>query len=214
MNNYDLIMAINGNKYHFQQLITGLTLEDSLDGIAYRAEVDLQVTPDFPSFTEGQLATIAGIPYQQNTMIDLLTSGVVWSKNLNTAQTKKKSITIYDRTIYLKSEDEYLFPAGQTATQRLKQYAKDWNIPLGQVADTKIALAAATYRAQPIYSMITNDLKETAKKGGALFRPRMSATGLDLAEIGTNQTVWNIRAAEEINESSSLDMAVTHVKVL
>ncbi|MBW2672127.1 MAG: phage portal protein [Deltaproteobacteria bacterium] len=211
---YEVVLA---GEWYLREIVESITIEESLDEIATRATVVMVVTPDFPGIAPGQAMRVSGIPFGGTSMVVLL-DGVVWECDSVTRGQKHLTVTVYDRSIYLaRSEDEYLFPAGQTATQRLKRYAADWGIPLGQVADTGVALAKAIYRAQPIYNMMLADLRETVSKGGGLFRPRMTGTSLDLIPLGSNKTVWVLEAdqnVEEINQRRTLEGTVTQVKVL
>lgn len=212
--NYEVVLA---NKYFLREIVESIILDDFIGEIAYRADVKVVVTPDFPGVTTGQEIRVSGVPFGGSSMVYLLHPGVVWERESHNRGLKRLPITIYDRTIYLRSEDEYLFPAGQTASQRLKQYAKDWGIPLANVPDTGVPLAKAVYRAQPIYQMILSDLKETVKKGGEMYRPRMTPNGLELFKLGSNQTVWVLEPGsnvEEISQKQTLEGAVTQVKVL
>lgn len=217
LNKYEVVLA---NQYFLRELLESVTLEDSLDEIAYRATVRLVVTPDFQQIgiAPGQEMRVSGIPFGGTGMVYLLHPGVVWQCDSVTRGQKHLTATVYDTTIYLaKSQDEYLLPAGQTATQRLQQYASDWGVSLGQVADTGITLAKAVYRARSIYSMIQADLRETVAKGGEMFRPRMTPDGLELMRLGSNETVWVLETGqnvEEIDQRRTLEGAVTQVKVL
>ena len=215
LSKYEFVLA---NKYFLRELLESVTLEDSLDEISYRAAVKLAITPDFPGIAPGQEARVSGIPFGGNSMVYLLHPGVVWDCDSVTRGQKHLTTIVYDKTIYIaKSEDEYLFPAGQTANQRLQQYASDWGIPLAQVPDTGVPLAKAVYRAQPIWSMIMADLRETVAKGGEMYRPRMTPDGLELFKIGSNKTIWVLEAnqnAEEIQQRRTLEGTVTQVKVL
>ncbi|HOV80751.1 MAG TPA: phage portal protein [Bacillota bacterium] len=206
------------NKYFLREIIESIILEESLDEIAYRATVKMVITPDFPGIAPGQECRVSGIPFGGSSMVYLLHPGVVWECESETRGQKHLTATIYDRTIYLaKSEDEYLFPAGSTASQRLQQYASDWGIPLGQVPDTSVPLAKAVYRAQSIWNMIMADLKETVAKGGDMYRPRMTPDGLELVKLGSNETVWVLELEqniEELTQRRTLEGTVTQVKVL
>ncbi|MBN2981962.1 MULTISPECIES: XkdQ/YqbQ family protein [Cohnella] len=209
---YEVVLS---DKFYLRDLIEEITLEDSLEEIAYRARIEFKVTPDFPAIAPGQAIRISGIPYGAKGMKYLLHPGMVWECSSFTGGSKRLTATVYDRTIYLaKSEDERLMPAGQTASQRLKLYAKDWNIPVGDVPDTKITLARGVKRSQSIFSMIQGDLKETAEKGGDLYRARMTPDGLSLVKIGGNGDVWELTEAETVSQNRSLEGAVTQVKVL
>ncbi len=211
MNGFDLLIVDGANRYHLKELLISLTLVDVLNEIAYQASVNLKNISEL-SIYEGQQAAIIGHQGEY-----LLNPGVIWGVEKDNNRSKTVSVTIYDHSIYLKSEDEYVFPAGQTASQRLKQYAKDWNIPLAEIPDTNVPLARAVYRAQPIYAMIFSDLKETVKKGGAMYRPRITSEGLELFLIGSNSTVWQFETQKNIEnytEAGTLDTVVTQVKVL
>lgn len=208
------------DKHFLGDLVESITLEDSLEEIAYRARVKLVATPELltTGIKPGQKIRVSGIPFGGTSMVYLLHPGMVWECESYTRGLKHLDLVIYDHTIYLaKSEDEYLLPAGQTAGQRLAQYAVDWDIELGNVVDTSINLSKAVYRAQPIYSMIQRDLKETAEKDGGLFRPRMTPNGLELIELGSNSDVWILETDQNIQEliqKRTLEGTVTQVKVL
>lgn len=215
---YRMYEVVLDNRYLLGDVIEKITLEESMDEIAYRATVDLMVTPQFPGIQPGQPIQILGVPHRGSEMVSLLSSGVVWECENSYRGADRLTVTIYDRTIYLaKSEDEYLFPAGQTASQRLEKYAADWDIQLHQIPDTSHTLSKKVYRSQPIYSMLLADLKETARKGGSLYRPRMTPDGLELFPIGSNETVWALEpsgSVESITQRRTLEGAVTKVKVL
>lgn len=211
---YDVILA---GKYHLRELVEDLTLEESLDEIAYRATVQIVFDSSLPQIVPGNILRITGTPFSGSGTTTFF-DGVIWDVESVTRGKRRLNITAYDRTIYLsRSEDEYLFPAGQTATQRIKKYAADWGIKLFNLADTKVPLEKSIYRARPIYNMIMDDLRETVKKGGKMYRPRMTPSGLELFEIGTNKTVWVLESSrnmEEISHNQTLEGAVTQVKVL
>lgn len=206
------------NRYLLGDIVENISLDESLDEIAYRATVNLVVPADFPGIQPGQEIRVSGIPHRGTEMVYLLHPGVVWECENSFRGADRLTVTLYDRTIYLsKSEDEYLFPAGQTATQRLEKYASDWSIQLNRVPDTRTALSKKVYRAQSIYAMLTSDLKETARKGGSLYRPRMTPNGLELFQIGSNDTVWVLEPegnVDSITQRRTLEGAITKVKVL
>jgi hypothetical protein len=215
---YRIYEVVLDNRYLLGDVIEKISLEESLDEIAYRASLDMMVTSDFPNIQPGQPIQLMGVPYRGSEMVPLLNPGVVWECENSFSGADRLTVTLYDRTIYLaKSEDEYFFPAGQTASQRLAKYAKDWNIQLGRIPDTAQLLSKKVYRSQPIYSMLLSDLKETARKGGSMYRPRMTPDGLGLFVIGSNETVWALETSgsiESITQRRTLEGAITKVKVL
>lgn len=210
---YEVVLQ---DKYYLRELIESISLADSLDQISYNATIQLKVPEKSISLAPGQVIRISGVPFTGgDNKVYLLNPGVIWECNSSNSSTKHIQLNVYDRTIYLaKSEDEYLFPAGGTATQRLKRYAKDWGIQLANIPDTKQKLSKAIYRTQPLYKMITADLQETVKAGGDMYIPRMTPAGLELFKIGSNSLVWKLDAIEEVSQNRTLEGAITQVKVI
>ncbi|GIP20426.1 hypothetical protein J22TS3_07010 [Paenibacillus sp. J22TS3] len=210
--NYKVILQ---NKYDLTPLVESISLRDSLDQIAYQATITLVVNDSLPAVDPGQEIRVSGIPFGGSGMVTLLHPGVVWECE-SSGSPKRLTLTVYDKTIYLdRSEDEYLFPKGQTANERMRKYAQHWHIPLDKnMPDTKTKLGRAMYRTQTIYSMMTNDLRETAKLGGDLFHPRMVSGGLTLYKLGSNSKVYVLENLTEASQSRTLEGAVTEVKVL
>ncbi|MGO4268523.1 phage portal protein [Paenibacillus sp. TAF58] len=206
------------DRYTLQDVIDDLTLEEALDEISYRAQATLVATPDFPSVAPGQSIRVRGVPYGAAQQGDLLHPAIIWQCENSYERMDRLILTIYDRTIYMaKSDDEYYFPAGTTASERIRKYASDWNIQIDSLPSTGITLAKAMYRAESIYGMMMKDLKETAKKGGPMFRPRMTENGLTLFEIGSNSVVWSLEPSENVQsimQKRTLEGAVTKVKIL
>lgn len=214
-NSYEVVLA---DRYYLRELTQSITLDESIDEISYRANIQLIAGEGWPAIGPGQEIRVSGLPFGGSDMVYLLHPGVIWEVENSYKGTDHLSVTVYDRTIYLaKSEDEYLFPEGQTASQRLMKYAEDWDLQVGNIPDTGIALSKAVYRSRSIYSCMMDDLKETAKKGGDLYRPRMTPNGLELYRLGSNETVWLLepdRNVEEITQRRTIENAVTRVKVL
>lgn len=206
------------DKYDLTALVEAMTLRDSLDQIAYQASVRLAVSAasQLPPLSPGMDIRISGHLYGQKQIAPLFHPAVLWEVESTNNGTKRLSLVLYDRTIYLdKSEDEYLFPKGQTAAQRLEKYAKDWNIKLaGELPDTKKSLSKAVYRSQTLFAMIMNDLKETAKVGGSLYHPRMMPAGLQLFEIGSNERIYELDQLIDATQLRTLEGAVTKVKIV
>nr|BDD45988.1 hypothetical protein 5 [bacterium]BDD46360.1 hypothetical protein 6 [Pelagibacterales bacterium] len=202
------------HRYYLRDIIRSITLEESLYEIAYRATIPITVTPDFPEIFNGQPIKISGLSPNETHMIDLL-DGFVWDIKSTDSGQKYLTAIVYDRSIYMaRSEDEYLFPSGHTASQRLKKYAADWGIPINTIPDTNIPLSKAVYRAQPLFNMIMADLRETAEKGGELYTPRMTGNRLNLYRLGSNKEVWELESVKKITQRRTLEGSVTQVKVL
>ncbi|MGG4341024.1 XkdQ/YqbQ family protein [Paenibacillus lautus] len=203
------------DQYDLSPLVEAISLRDSLEQVAYQGTVNLVVTPDMPPISPGMAIRISGIPYGKKDYVPLLHPAVVWEVETSNNGVKRMTLTLYDRTVYLdKSEDEYLFPAKQTATQRFKKYAADWNLKIAVLPDTEKQLGRSVYRTQSIYASMFADLRETAKAGGKLYHPRMISSGLELYELGTNKDVYILEAITDTTQSRTLEGAATKVKVL
>lgn len=203
------------DQYDLSPLVEAISLRDSLEQVAYQGTVNLVVTPDMPPISPGMAIRISGIPYDKKDYVPLLHPAVVWEVETSNNGVKRMTLTLYDRTVYLdKSEDEYLFPAKQTATQRFKKYAADWNLKIAVLPDTEKQLGRSVYRTQSIYASMFADLRETAKAGGKLYHPRMISSGLELYELGTNKEVYILEAITDTTQSRTLEGAATKVKVL
>ncbi|MEK4109825.1 hypothetical protein ABIC86_004358 [Paenibacillus sp. DS2363] len=209
--------VIVDDKYDITKLVETITLKDSLDQIAYQANIRLAVSASsgLPSISPGMAVRISGVPFGEKSMVHLLHPAVIWEVESSNSGTKRLSLTVYDRMIYLeKSEDEFLLPKDQTATQRLKTYAKEWKIPYATLPETKTKLGKAVYRSQTIFSMMFADLKETAKSGGEMYHPRMTPGGLQLFQVGSNAKVYELDRLIDITQMRTLEGAVTKVKVM
>lgn len=203
------------DQYDLSPLVEAINLRDSLEQVAYQGTVNLVVTPDLPPISPGMAIRISGIPYGKKDYVPLLHPAVVWEVETSNNGVKRMTLTLYDRTVYLdKSEDEYLFPGKQTATQRFKKYAADWNLKIAVLPDTEKQLGRSVYRTQSIYASMFADLRETAKAGGKLYHPRMISSGLELYELGTNKEVYILEAITDTTQSRTLEGAATKVKVL
>lgn len=203
------------DQYDLSPLVEAINLRDSLEQVAYQGTVNLVVTPDMPPISPGMAIRISGIPYGKKNDVPLLHPAVVWEVETSNNGVKRMTLTLYDRTVYLdKSEDEYLFPAKQTATQRFKKYAADWNLKIAVLPDTEKPLGRSVYRTQSIYASMFADLRETAKAGGKLYHPRMISSGLELYELGTNPDVYILEALTDTTQTRTLEGAATKVKVL
>lgn len=211
------IMAniIINNRYKIENFSEKISLDESIDNIAYTANAELVETSQLKNvgIAKGSPIEIYDINYEtkKNTQVF---KGIVWEIDRN-KKSKRLRLSCKERTVYMEeSEDEYLFPAGMTATQRIQKYCNDWGIPIENLIDTKVKLAKAVYRSDAILSMMLKDLKETAQKGGNLYKLRM-LDKLNLVQLGSNKTIWKLETiAEEIDEKSSLEGMITQVKVL
>lgn len=207
----DLILK---NKYKIQLLSESVTLKDAIDGIAYTLNISIVETDDLDNIgiTKGDSIELFDYEFRTGNYAQIF-SGVIWDISKN-KKSKKISITGRERTVYIEeSEDEYLWTEGQTLSQRETIICNDWGITIGIRPDTKIGLSKDK-RKESLYSMLKKDIKETAQKGGGLYRLRMDVK-LDLLELGSNDHIYILdNIIEDLEEKDSLDGAITQIKVL
>lgn len=216
---YDVILQ---DTYFLRECIQRISLEDRLDEIAYCAKVKLAVPGDqftgLPIITPGMEIRVSGTRFGEKNYSYLIQPGVVWSVNIDNKARRNWDLTIYDRLIYLaKSDDQYLFEEGTTASDRINQICGDWNIPVLSLPDTGQGLARDVVRAKSIWSIMQDQLKETADKGGGMYTIRMQPDGLELFEIGSNEDPWVFEFQSNllhVGQKQTLEGAVTKVKVL
>lgn len=204
------------NKYKIQNLSENISLKESIDGIAYTMDINLVESKQLKDIgiNKGDSIKLYDYEFDSDSNLIKIFDGVIWDIN-KSRKTKKINLMCKERTIYIEqSEDEYIFSEGQTALQHTKKLCSDWGIPLGVLENTKVGLAKAVYRKETIFGIMRKDLKETAQKGGSLYKYRMRDK-LDLFEIGSNNAVWKLESiTDDIQEKNSLQGAVTKVKVL
>ncbi|MCW6075465.1 XkdQ [Clostridium sporogenes] len=202
------------NKYKIDALTEGIQLSEAIDGIAYTANINLVETEELKKLgiAKGHNIEVYDIDFETKKNKQVF-KGIIWDID-KTRKSKRITITCKERTIYIEeSEDEYLFGEG-TATQRIQRYCRDWGIPTASLVNTKIKLAKAVYRSDTILGMMLKDLKETAQKGGNLYKLRM-LDKLNIIQLGSNKTVWRLETiAEDISFKSSLEGMITQVKIL
>lgn len=202
------------NTMKLDDLQLSIELKESIDSIAYTASISIVVPDKFSK----ELLLMEGDPIEivknEEPNKGTVFKGVIWDKKTDFKHAKTGSLTCKERTVTMEeSEDEYLFKEGTTATQRAQQLCGDWGIPIGDFASTGKSLSKSPPQVGSIYGMMLDHLKETAQKGGKLYRYRFQ-NKLDLVEIGKNETVHDIsNILESISQNGSLDGAVTKVKV-
>ncbi|HBG7675689.1 TPA: XkdQ [Clostridioides difficile] len=205
-------IILNG-KYDIANFNEGITLSEAIDGVAYKMDVSLVEPKQLKDINikKGDKIVLIDIAYESKKE-EIIFDGVIWETRRN-EKSKKLTLACRERTVYMEeSEEQYSFKEN-TATQRIEYYCKQWNIPYYNLANTSVKLAKVIHKTN-ILDMIKKDLKETASKGGDLFRVRMD-NKLKLFKLGTNANVYKLDSIlEDANFTSSFNDAVTSVKVL
>jgi hypothetical protein len=202
------------SNYKIELLSESVSTKESVDSLAYTLNIELALTDELEALgiAKGDSIQLYDYAYGTGTYFKVF-DGVIWDRD-KSKKSKKVSLSGKERTIYMEeSEDEYIWYEGQTASDRIQIIANDWGIPVGWVDNTSIGLSKDR-RQETLYSMIKKDLKETAQKGGSLYRIRMDEK-LDILELGTNETVYELSTIiDDLDDKQSLNGMVTQVKVL
>lgn len=188
-----------------------ISLSESIDSIAYTADIQT-VIPNGMKLMEGDLIEIVK---NKEPGKGTVFKGIVWDKKTSATQNKIGNILCKERTVYIEeSEDEQIFSKGTTASQRATQLCGEWNVPIGNFADTGVPLEKSAPKVKAIYEMMLDDLRETAEKGGGLFKYRMQ-NKLDLVQLGSNKKVHDItKTITHVGQTGTLQGMVTKIKVL
>lgn len=201
-------------KSDISELVEKIGISEAIDDISYQCDMNLVVTK---ALQERGVKPGEAITVIDQEMNQTVFQGILWDIDSSDKGQKYISVAAFDRMKYLEeSEDEYLFPEGQTATQRVKKYCEDWGIPVGSLPETGVLLAKARYRKRTIRDMMQADIKETALKGGKMYRLRLGYK-LDIFELGSNKEIPLLLRGEnmvEITQKRTLTGTVTQVKVL
>lgn len=204
---------IYDRKYYIENALISLSLTDSIDGIAYKATMDLVESDGIYDLQIAKARPVQIIDKiyeteKENTIFN----GIVWTRR-KTYKKDKVSFDLKERTAYLEaSEDEYMFKAG-TADERIKKIAKDWGIPTGNIPNTNVKLDKKVEKGN-LLDLMRKALRETVKKGGKMYLLRMEDK-LNMYELGKNKIVYQLEGiCEEVDDTNSLEGAVTSVKVL
>lgn len=202
------------NKYKIALTATECTLKESIDSIAYTLNLNLTkgtglVKIGLAKYDSIKLYDYTFLTHEYKKIFD----GFVWDMDSDDKE-RTINLVVRERTVNMEeSEDEYSFAEGSTATQRATQICNDWGIPIGNLLDTKIGLAQFR-NSTSLFSIMWNDLKETAQKGGKLYKYRMEDK-LNLIELGTNITIYKLDSIlNSSSRKSSMQGAITQVKVL
>lgn len=83
-------------------------------------------------------------------------------------QEKKVSLIAYDQTRYLKNKDTYVFE-NLRADEVLRRIAGDYQLKLGEVANTGYVLPTLVCDGQGLFDMILQALQQTMQGAGEMF---------------------------------------------
>ncbi|CAM2950845.1 hypothetical protein PASE110613_09080 [Paenibacillus sediminis] len=141
--------------------------------------------------------------------------GVIFSYDI--AQDGNATIIAYDENVYLtKNEDTRKF-VGMTASSIVKEIAKAFEIPLGNIANSGYVIPKMILRNMTLWDMIVTALTETRKQTGRKFYVYSREGKLYMREKKDEIVRWMIEDGVNIltaSRSRSIDDMRTSVKVI
>lgn len=157
--------------------INATTLQINRDGTLYEPAVldDFELTmerkgvPSKLTFTllkDGKVNFVEGDAVRFRISRTWLFYGFIFERK--TDEDGNIKCTCYDQIRYLKNKDTYIYQ-NKTATELIKMIAKDFNLNLGSIEDTKYKIAQRVEKDTSLIDMILNALDETLMMTGKLY---------------------------------------------
>ncbi|MFH5187078.1 hypothetical protein ACHHV8_33345 [Paenibacillus sp. TAB 01] len=129
----------------------------------------------------------------------------------------KMSVTAFDENIYLtKNTDSRKF-ISMTASSILRELCGQFNIPVGEIADTEYVIPKLILRDKTIWDMIVTALTETRKQTGRRFLLSARKGAVQLTERGSKITDWVLEDTTNLLTASyslSIEELRTKIKVI
>ncbi|WP_343101365.1 NlpC/P60 family protein [Romboutsia sp. MSSM.1001216sp_RTP31141st1_G3_RTP31141_220114] len=115
-------------------------------------------------------------------------------------------VVAYDQLRYFKNKDTYIYE-NKTASEVLKLLAKDFNLKLGYVQDTKYKIDSRIEEDKTLFDIVLNALDMTIENAKEMYILYDNFGELDLKNISSMKldTVINADVTEDFDYSSSID---------
>lgn len=123
-----------------------------------------------------------------------------------TGKDRVVSVTAYDQLRYLKNKDTYQYE-NKTATEVIRMIAADFNLSVGELADTGFVIGARSDPDKTLFDIILNALTLTINATKQMYVLYDSYGKLTLRNIGDMKLDLLIgdRTAEDFDYSASID---------
>lgn len=126
-------------------------------------------------------------------------------------------IKSYDMLIYLlRSKDDRWYKNGTQASVIIRDIAKAWNIPLGQMDLPVVALAAQPFRSQTLASMMTSVIDQVRSRGKGQYIIRAVNGKMHVVKAGQNKPIYQFDAdvVSSASDQQDIENLVTRVKIV
>ena len=212
--NYTLvIVAEDGTQYDVSDFAEDLGWEEN--------EKQLAASMFFTVGTENeQLASIIKI----GCIAAVLTDGIERTRAIiNKVRVKvsgmkvTRAVTAYDELYPLQtSDDQFLFPAGQTTKAIISQILDEWGVPMRKYEGANVTHEKLVFRKGSLADHILDILDDAFKKGGEKSILRATQGQVEVVKRGGNQTVYEFDENDTVavEHETSITELVTRVKVV
>lgn len=154
--------------------VEGVTIEWERQGQPGKMTFEVVLTEGI-DFTEGDACrfSIDG---------EVMFYGFVFEKSRKGSNPKVISVTAYDQLYYLKNKDTYVYE-GKSAADVIRMVAEDFQLNVGELADTGYVIASRVEDNQTLSDIIQNALDLTLDATGKMYVLFDSAGKLTLKEL-------------------------------
>lgn len=143
--------------------------------------------------------------------------GIIFDWNYTQDGNGMLKVKAYDMLIYLlRSKDDRWYKNGTQASVIIKDIAKSWNVPLGQMDLPSVALAAQPFRSQTLAAMMTSVLDQVQKRGKGRYVIRASDGKMHVVKVGQNKAVYHF-GSDIVNQASDqqdIEDLVTRIRIV
>lgn len=135
------------------------------------------------------------------------------------AKSKKQkiiSVTCYDLLRYLKYKESYNF-IQKTASQRIRQMANEFNLPVGEIEEISHILPDKIYEDKTLLDIMTDSLMETAVATGkiyTLFDDRGKITLKESKNMINKNVIGNKSFATDYTYKTSIENSYNYIKLV
>ncbi|WP_028553153.1 XkdQ/YqbQ family protein [Paenibacillus sp. UNC451MF] len=129
----------------------------------------------------------------------------------------KMSITAYDENIYLTKNTDTKKFINMTASAIIRELCSSFEIPIGDIADTKYVIPKLILRDKTLRDMMITALTETQKQTGERFLLSAKQGFLHLIKRGEKRTDWIIDSSTNLfgaSYSQSIEDMHTQIRVI
>ena len=176
-------------------------------------------SPGKLTFTVVKIMDNSGMSFDEGDQVCFYANGVLRFVGYVFKKKRDKEhhieVTCYDKLRYLKNKYAYVF-VNKTATEIVQAMCKDYNLPMGEIADTKYRIPSIAEENKEAIDIILTALEETLMNTGDLYVLMDNCGKIELKNCADMKTATTITAesAQNFDYSTSIDDSTYNSVVL